>query len=67
MSRRNDLLLEYFYNRSIYLENEVKQLRENLRWRPIDAVDCLELVIALERLNMFREVSRDVRALLGLK
>lgn len=67
MSKKEDLLMSYIYNRRIYLENEVKQLRENIRWRPVDAVDCLELVIALERLNIFIEVSRDIREILKLK
>lgn len=65
--RRTDLLSEYIYNRRIFLEHDIQQLQENLRYRSISSVDCLELIIAQERLAMFVEVTRDVTELLKLK
>ena len=65
--RRIELLSEYIYNRRIFLEHDIQQLQENLRYRSISSVDCLELIIAQERLAMFVEVTRDVTELLKLK
>lgn len=65
--RRTELLSEYIYNRRIFLEHDIQQLQENLRYRSISSVDCLELIIAQERLAMFVEVTRDVTKLLKLK
>lgn len=65
--RRTDLLSDYIYNRRIFLEHDIQQLQENLRYRSISSVDCLELIIAQERLAMFVEVTRDVTELLKLK
>lgn len=65
--RKMDLLSDYIYNRRVYLEQDIQQLQENLRYRSISSVDCLELIIAQERLAMFVEVTRDVTELLKLK
>lgn len=65
--RKMDLLLDYIYNRRVYLERDIQQLQENLRYRSISSVDCLELIIAQERLAMFVEVTRDVTELLKIK
>jgi hypothetical protein len=65
--RKMDLLSDYIYNRRVYLERDIQQLQENLRYRSISSVDCLELIIAQERLAMFVEVTRDVTELLKLK
>lgn len=62
-----DLLSDYIYNRRVYLERDIQQLQENLRYRSISSVDCLELIIAQERLAMFVEVTRDVTELLKIK
>lgn len=59
-----DLLYQYLWNRFTYLEQDVQQLQQAVRYRHIDAVDCLELCLALERLNAFKQFSADVRALL---
>lgn len=67
MSKQSDILNEYFFNRRIFLEHEVAQLQENIRYRQVASVDCFELIIARERLAMFIEVTRDVSAILKLK
>ncbi len=64
--RELTLLYSYLYNNRIRLENEVKQLQQNVRYRRVDIVDCMELACALERLNTFTEASQDIRALLNL-
>ena len=61
------LLLSYQYNNRTYLEREVVQLRSNLHYRDVDSVDCMELMLAIERLNMFNKVFRDVYAILKIR
>lgn len=61
-----DLLFAYIYNNRMRLEDEVSQLQANIRFRKIDSVDCIELMLATERLNTFKEVTKDIRMLLGL-
>lgn len=62
-----DILADYFYNESIHLENDVKQLQENIKWRRVSTIDCLELIIATERLSSFLEFSQNVKAILRIK
>lgn len=61
-----DLLFAYIYNNRMRLEDEVSQLQANVRFRHIDSVDCVELMLASERLNTFKEVTNNIRMLLGL-
>lgn len=60
------LLMSYIRNNSDRLEEEVKQLQSNLRSRDADSDDCMELIKATEYLHAFRDVTTDVRLLLGL-
>lgn len=64
--KEKNLLLSYFYNNETRLSLDVKQLQANLRYRKIDEVDCIELMIATVRLETFIEVSKNVRSLLKL-
>ena len=59
-----EMLYLYLWNRYIYLEHDVQQLQQNVRFRRIDAVDCLELCLALERFQAFKQFSADVRRIL---
>lgn len=63
--REKILLFSYVYNNTLQLENEVKTLQSNIRFRRIDSVDIYELFIAQIRLEMFREISEHILALLG--
>ena len=62
-----EILAEYLYKERNRLEIEVAQLQENIRYRRISSVDCLELIIAQERLSAFLEFSSNVRAILRLR
>lgn len=59
------LLFAYIYNNRVRLEDDVRQLQANIRFRKIDSVDCVELMLATERLNTFKEVTDNIRLLLG--
>lgn len=61
-----EFLQAYFLNYLTVLEGDVVQLRQNVRYRNIDPVDCLELSLALERLQAFKEFTKNVRAILKL-
>lgn len=60
------LLYAYLYNNQLELEQEVKQMQTNIRYRRIDETDCFELACAIERLNTFKQVSEDIRSMLSI-
>lgn len=66
MSKKEDILMQYFYNQSIYLKRDIDQLQDNIRYRNVSDVDCFELIIAIARYNAFMDFSRDVKHILGL-
>ena len=59
------LLYSYIYNNRLELENEVKQLQANCRYRRIDQADCYELMAALIRLECFTEITEHILYLIG--
>lgn len=61
-----DLITRYIYNNRVRLENNVHQLQSNIRFRNIDTVDCIELMLAQQELETFKEVSKHIRLLLKL-
>ena len=60
-----NLLFAYIYNNRTRLEDEVSQLQSNVRFRKIYPTDCVELMLASERLATFKDVTTDIRHLLG--
>lgn len=64
--KEKELLLAYFVNQSIRLEDELNELRNRIRFRRIDQSDCLELSLLLQRLADFNEFSLTVIRLLNL-
>ena len=64
--KERELLLNYIINNRCYLKHDIDKLTQALRYRPVDAVDCLELSLALERYNTFCEYSKQILTLLKL-
>lgn len=66
--RQNELalIMAYIYNNQVRLEDNVRQLQSNVRFRRIDFADCVELLIAQQQLETFKEVTDDIRSLLNL-
>ena len=64
--REKDLISAYIYNNYVRLENHVHTLQNNLRFRRIDVVDCIELACALQEFDTFKEVTSHIRALLKI-
>ncbi len=60
------LLLSYIYNNKCRLEDNVKQLQSNVRYRRVDSVDAVELLYALQELENFNQVTKDILLLLKL-
>lgn len=61
-----DLITRYIYNNRVRLENNVHQLQSNIRFRNIDLVDCIDLMLAQQELETFKEVTKHIRLLLKL-
>lgn len=65
-SKEYAILLNYMYNNQKRLEDEIRQLKTNLRFRDIDVVDCIELALALNQLDTFKETTKQIRLLLKI-
>ena len=61
------LLLAYIYNNRCRLENNVRQLQLNIRYRHIDSMDAVEVLYALQELENFNQITKDILLLLKLK
>ncbi len=60
------LLCAYIYNNYCRLEDHVKVLQSNIRFRRIDPIDCTELMLAVQEFETFKEVTKHIRILLKL-
>lgn len=61
-----DVLSAYIYNNYVRLENNIHTLRNNIRFRNIDVTDCVELQLAIQEFETFKEVTKHIRILLKL-
>lgn len=61
-----DIINMYIYNNTVRLEDTVKQLQNNVRFRRIDSIDCIELLLAQQELETFKEVTKHIKLLLKL-
>lgn len=61
-----ELLMAYIVNEESRLENDVIELTNRIRFRRVDITDCVELIVALNRLDNFREFALIVIRLLNL-
>lgn len=60
------LIMSYIYNNRVRMEEEVRHLQNNIRFRNIDVADCIELICAIQQLDTFNETTKHIRLLLGL-
>jgi hypothetical protein len=65
--KKYEILSEFFYLERCRLEAELEELQDKIRYRRISTIDCLELIIAYERLNCFNDISAKVKAILKIK
>lgn len=60
------ILMSYIYNIRNQSEQEVRQLQSNIRYRPVDIVDCSELASAITRLQTVHEITENILIILNL-
>lgn len=58
------ILMSYIYNNRVRMEEEVRQLQNNIRFRNISVADCMEMICAIQQLETFRETTEHIRFLL---
>ena len=63
---QKEITLLMAYNNTDRLEDEVRQLQSNIRFRRIDSADCVELLKAKIYLEAFKEITTHIRCLLSL-
>lgn len=66
MQSHREILSLYFLRRIYELEDDVTEYMNRIRYRKCDAVDLLELLLAKERLQAFKEFRSDVMSILNL-
>ena len=64
--KEKEMFLAFEYNHREYLEQNVRQIQQNLRYRKIDTVDCIELICAIERLNAFNEYCKIMHTVFSI-
>lgn len=64
--KQKEIFMAYLNNKRDFLQEDVRKLQQRLRYREADAVDCLELALARERLIAFEEYANDSIAILKL-
>lgn len=60
------LLYSYIYNQRCQLEDNVKEIQNNIRFRTPSVADCVELICAIQHLDSFKEITSHIRSLLNL-
>ena len=65
--KQKEILTAYFINNRDKLEEDVRQLQQRVRYRNIDAVDCLELSLAIERLIAFDDFVKSTKSILRME
>ena len=64
--KHKEIFMEYIINKHDRLQEDVRELQDRLTERDADAVDCLELALARERLIAFEEYAMAAKAILKL-
>jgi hypothetical protein len=62
--RQKVKLVEYIIQKQAFYENDLDKLQQHIRYRRIDAVDCLELILAAERKAHFEEIIGEILGVL---
>lgn len=64
--KQKEIFMTYLTNKLDKLEKDIFELQLRLTKREADAVDCLELALARERLIAFEEYYKEASAILKL-
>lgn len=61
------LFYNYILNNRLRLEDNVRNIQANIRFRRVDIIDCVELIEATVELETFKQVTNDLRLLLDIE
>lgn len=61
-----ELLLSYFVNEEIRLDNQITELRARIRFRNITLEDNIEMILLQQKIDDFREFRQNCMSLLHL-
>lgn len=61
-----ELLLSYFVNEEIRLDNQMAELRARIRFRNITLEDNIEMILLQQKIDDFREFRQNCMQLLHL-
>ena len=64
--KQKEIFMAYLNNNRDRLEKDVRDLQHRLQYRDCDAIDCVELMLAQERLYAFEEFAKNARSILKL-
>ncbi len=62
--KEKELLLHYYYNKDLRLQDDVVTYENRYRVRDCDEIDHLESIISIVRKKMFQEIMLEVFQLL---
>lgn len=65
--RQKEIVAHYFNTQITAMEYEVQQLQNRVRFRRIDVNDNVEMMCALVRLELMKQVCRDVSVFLRIE
>lgn len=66
--KERDFYGAYVYNQRTRMEEEIKQLQQNIRWhKEISPIDCLELIIAQTRYEVFCQFVHDFNVITNIE
>ncbi len=63
---RKEIILKMFLTQYNILSAEIDELQRRLRYRRITTTDCLELIIAIERFQMLREIQKWIFSIMQI-
>lgn len=63
---RKEIILQMFLTQYNILSDEIDEIQRNLRYRKVTTTDCLELIIALERFQMLKEMQKWIFSIMQI-
>lgn len=64
--KQKEIFMQYILNNREHLQEDLRKLQQNMRYRNTDEVECLEFIIAKTRLSAFNEFAAQAIAILNL-
>jgi len=65
--KERELILQYFLNKSDYLDKEIVQLQNNLRYRRFSSDDACSFMLSADRYNFLSQIRNEILGLLSME